>query len=118
MIVKGIVFDINGTMDILNEADDGVYRVISDLLSYQGILLGPAETKDLYFSNTRRSSVRQPQEHYPEFDATEIFREIIRRRSTDFTRALPAVKLEQLPDFSPKPTVPPPTPPAALSGRL
>jgi putative hydrolase of the HAD superfamily len=100
MIVKGIVFDINGTMtDILtNEADDGVYRVISNLLSYQGILLGPAETKDLYFriQKEQRAATREP---YPEFDAIEIFREIIRQHSTDYTRALPAAKIEQLPGF-------------------
>ncbi|MBL0167004.1 MAG: HAD family hydrolase [Propionivibrio sp.] len=100
MIVKGIVFDINGTMtDILtNEADDGVYRVISNLLSYQGVFLDPAATKDLYFSiqKEQRAAAQEP---YPEFDAIEIFREIIRQHSTDFTRALPAAKLEQLPGF-------------------
>jgi len=98
MIVKGIVFDINGTMtDILtNEADDGVYRVVSNLFSYQGILLDPAATRDLYFriQNEQRAAA---QETYPEFDAIEIFREIIRQHSTDFTRAMPAAKLEQLP---------------------
>lgn len=100
MIVKGIVFDINGTLtDILtNEADDGVYRVISNLFSYQGILLGPAETKDLYFriQKEQRVAAREP---HPEFDAIEIFREIIRQHSSDFTRSLSAAKLEQLPEF-------------------
>ncbi|MBL8415840.1 MAG: HAD family hydrolase [Propionivibrio sp.] len=100
MIVKGIVFDINGTMtDILtNEADDHVYRVISNLFSYQGILLDPATTKDLYF-RIQREQRAAAHETYPEFDAIEIFREIIRQHSTDFTRSLPAAKLEQLPGF-------------------
>ncbi len=100
MIVKGIVFDINGTMtDILtNEADNEVYRVLSNLFSYQGILLDPAATKDLYFrvQKEQRASAREP---YPEFDAIEIFREIIRQHSSDFTCTLPAAKLEQLPGF-------------------
>jgi putative hydrolase of the HAD superfamily len=36
-------------------------------------------------------------DRYPEFDAIGIFREIIAQHSTDFTRALPTEKLEQLP---------------------
>ncbi len=34
---------------------------------------------------------------YPEFDAIGIFREIVAQHSTDFTRGLPAEKIEQLP---------------------
>lgn len=36
-------------------------------------------------------------ERHPEFDAISIFREIIARHLTDFTRGLPAEKIEQLP---------------------
>ena len=51
MHVKGIIFDINGTLSDIqtNEWHDDVYRVMSNLLSYQGIVLEPNVVKDLYF---------------------------------------------------------------------
>ena len=41
MSIKGVIFDVNGTLiDIhTNEWHDDVYRVVSNLLSYQGCLL-------------------------------------------------------------------------------
>ncbi|MFZ4535797.1 HAD family hydrolase [Propionivibrio sp.] len=98
MIVKGIIFDINGTMtDILtDEADDEVYRVISNLMSYQGILLDPAEVKQCYFQTLQEQRAANVERH-PEFDAVEIFRKMMTQHATDFTNALPAAKLEQLP---------------------
>jgi putative hydrolase of the HAD superfamily len=72
-----------------------VYRVISNLLSYQGISLATNVVKDLYFQiikNQRAAS----DERYPEFDTIAIFREIVTRHSTDFTRGLPAEKIAQL----------------------
>jgi putative hydrolase of the HAD superfamily len=98
MIIKGIIFDVNGTLMNIktNEWHDDVYRVISNLLSYQGILLGANAVKESFFQimNEQRTASK---ERYPEFDAVDIFREIITRYSTDFTRRLPPEKLEQLP---------------------
>ena len=39
MVIKGIIFDINGTLSDIhtNEWHDEVYRVLSNLFSYQGI---------------------------------------------------------------------------------
>jgi putative hydrolase of the HAD superfamily len=95
---KGIIFDINGTLSDIqtNEWHDDVYRVISNLLSYQGILLAPSVVKYHYFQimKEQRAACIDP---YPEFDAVGIFREIIAQHATDFTRALPKDKLEQLP---------------------
>lgn len=98
MIVKGIAFDINGTLtDILtDEWHDDVYRVISNLLSYQGILLDPNIVKDLYFQIMKEQRTAYG-ERYAEFDAIGIFREIITQHSTDFTRGLPTEKIYQLP---------------------
>ena len=98
MIVKGIIFDINGTLTDIrtDEWHDDVYRVTSNLLSYQGILLGSKAVKDLYFKIMKEQCAASG-ERYPEFDAVGIFREIIKRHSTDFTRGLPPEKLEQLP---------------------
>jgi len=98
MLIKGIIFDINGTLTDIhtNEWGDDVYRVISNLLSYQGILLAPNAVKDLYFQIMKEQRSTHAELH-PEFDAVAIFREIVTRHATDFTRSLPTKKLEQLP---------------------
>jgi putative hydrolase of the HAD superfamily len=98
MIVKGILFDINGTLSDIqtNEWHDDVYRVISNLLSYQGIVLDPNVVKSLYFQAIKEQRAAKGDRH-PEFDAVAVFREIVNQRATDFTRALPAEKLDQLP---------------------
>jgi len=51
MIIKGIIFDINGTLTDINTNEwlDDVFRVIGNLLSYQGILLAPNAVKEQYF---------------------------------------------------------------------
>jgi putative hydrolase of the HAD superfamily len=98
MPIKGIIFDINGTLSDIqtNEWHDDVYRVMSNLLSYQGILLEPNVVKDLYFQIMKEQRAAHDGPH-PEFDAIGIFRTIIMQHSTDFTRGLPTQKLEQLP---------------------
>lgn len=98
MIVKGLLFDINGTLTDIqtNEWHDDVYRVISNLLSYQGISLGPNAVKDSYFQIMGEQRAARGERH-PEFDAVGIFRELITRHLTAFTRRLPPEKLEQLP---------------------
>lgn len=98
MIIKGIVFDINGTLTDIhtNEWHDDVYRVIANLLSYQGIMLDPNVVKDLYFSIMRQQRIALGERH-PEFDVIGIFREIVTHHATDFTSALPTGKIEQLP---------------------
>ncbi len=100
MIIKGIIFDINGTLiDILtNEWHDDVYRVISNLLSYQGIVLDPGVIESLYFEGFEKQHAARL-DRYPEQDVIAVFREIITQHSTDFTHALPVEKLEQLPRF-------------------
>jgi putative hydrolase of the HAD superfamily len=98
MIVKGILFDINGTLTDIrtNEWHDDIYRVISNLLSYQGIVLDPNVVKYLYFQIIKEQRAANGDRH-SEFDAIAVFREIVNQHATDFTRALPAEKLEQLP---------------------
>ena len=98
MIIKGIIFDINGTITDIrtNEWHDDVYRVISNLLSYEGLLLDPVVVKDLYFKLMKEQQAAHA-ELYPEFDVVAIFRQIIMEHTTDFTRSLPPEKLEQLP---------------------
>lgn len=98
MVVRGIIFDVNGTLvDIrTDEGYEEIYRIISNLLSYQGISLEPKTLKDLYFQNMKEQRAASSERH-PEFDAIGIFREIIALHATDFTRGLPPQKLQQLP---------------------
>jgi len=98
MSIKGIIFDINGTLTDIhtNEWHDDVYRVISNLLSYQGIALEPKLVKDHFFRIMKEQRAANG-ERYPEFNAIGIFREIIAQHTTDFTRGLAPEKLEQLP---------------------
>jgi putative hydrolase of the HAD superfamily len=85
--------------DILtNEWHEDIYRILSNLFSYQGISLGPDEVKDLYFHIIKEQR-EACNEQYPEFDAVGIFREIINRHATDYTRRRPPEKLDQLPLF-------------------
>lgn len=100
MIIKGLIFDVNGTLTDIhtNEGHDDIYRVLSNLFSYQGISLAPNTVKDLYFRIMKEQREAHG-ERYPEFDAVSIFREIIKRHATDFTRRMPPEKLEQLPLF-------------------
>lgn len=100
MVIRGIIFDINGTLtDILtNEWDDDIYRILGNLLAYQGITLGPNAVRDLYFQIMKKQR-EASRESYPEFDAVGIFREMLTRHASEFTRHLPPEKREQLPVF-------------------
>lgn len=100
MLIKGIIFDINGTLlDIhTNEWHDDVYRVLSNLLSYQGITLSPNDVKYNYFEIMKEQRTASGDRHR-EFDVTGIFRKIILEHSSDFTRTLPKEKRDQLPIF-------------------
>ncbi|MDE2260178.1 MAG: HAD family hydrolase, partial [Betaproteobacteria bacterium] len=77
-MIKGIIFDINGTLTDIhtNEWHDDVYRVISNLLSYQGISLEPNVVKYFYFQIMKEQRAANI-DRYPEVDIIGIFREII-----------------------------------------
>lgn len=100
MNIRAVVFDANGTLvRILTE--DGmeeIFRAAAHLLTYQGIDLCRQQVRELYFRFMAEQLAASPEEH-AEFDAVGIWRRIIAEHQTDFTRALPAAKLEQLPMF-------------------
>jgi putative hydrolase of the HAD superfamily len=100
MDIRALAFDVNGTLvRILTE--DGmeqIFRSAAHFLTYQGINLHRQQVRDLYFQTMQEQQRTSPEAH-PEFDAVAIWRSIIDRHATDFTRALPASKLEQLPLF-------------------
>ncbi|MDU9050392.1 MAG: HAD family hydrolase [Candidatus Electrothrix sp. Rat3] len=100
MIIKGLIFDINGTVTDINtnEWHSEIYRVLSNLLLYQGISLSEQEVRDLY-NRLLKSQRKAGGEQHPEFNATGIFQEIIDQHATAYTLNLPAAKLEQLPLF-------------------
>jgi putative hydrolase of the HAD superfamily len=100
MDIRAIAFDVNGTL-IRIRTDDGmeqIFRSVAHFLTYQGIDLHRHQVRDRYFEILREQQQASPEEH-PEFDAVAIWRTIIREHQTDYTRALPPGKLEQLPLF-------------------
>lgn len=99
MDIKGIIFDINGTLiDIhTNEWHDDVYRVLSNLLSYQGIALAPNDVKYNFFEIMKEQRAAGGEDRHREFDVIGIFRKIIAEHATAFTRAMPGEKYAQLP---------------------
>jgi putative hydrolase of the HAD superfamily len=100
MDIRAVAFDVNGTMvRILTEdGDEQVFRAAAHFLTYQGIELHRHELRDSYFQ-IMKEQLRASPEKYPEFDAVRIWRSIVEDHATDFTRALPAAKLQQLPQF-------------------
>jgi putative hydrolase of the HAD superfamily len=98
MEIQAIAFDLNGTLiEILTEDDrEDAFRAAGHLLTYQGIDLRRHEVRDLYFQTLKQQRQASP-ERYPEFDAVAVWRTIIDDHATDYTRALPAEKVAQLP---------------------
>jgi|ERR1022692_796538 putative hydrolase of the HAD superfamily len=100
MDIRAVAFDLNGTLvRILTEDGmDQIFRSAAHFLTYQGIDLRRHQVRDLYFRIMKEQQWASSQE-YPEFDAVGIWRSIVEGNLTDFTRALPADKLEQMPLF-------------------
>jgi putative hydrolase of the HAD superfamily len=98
MNVAAIAFDVNGTLiDIRTEEDrEDIFRAVGHFLTYQGIDLRRHRLRDLYFERLK-SQQRESREQYPEFDAAGIWRSIVEDHAGDYTRALPAERLAQLP---------------------
>jgi putative hydrolase of the HAD superfamily len=100
MDIRAVAFDVNGTL-VRILTDDGmeqIFRSIAHFLTYQGIHLHRHQVRDLYFEQMKEQQRASPEEH-PEFDAVGIWRSILQAHLTEFTRALPAGKLEQMPLF-------------------
>jgi putative hydrolase of the HAD superfamily len=100
MEVSALLFDVNGTLiDIeTDERMEQAYRAIAHFLTYQGIALHRGEVRDLYFQIMKEQFAAST-EIYPEFDVVEVWREMLRRYATDYTRSLGPEKLRQMPLF-------------------
>ena len=100
MDIRAVAFDVNGTL-VRIRTDEGmeqIFRSAAHFLTYQGIDLHRHQVRELYLGILREQQRTSPEEH-PEFDAVGIWRSIIDGNATDFTRSLPASKLEQMPLF-------------------
>jgi putative hydrolase of the HAD superfamily len=100
MGIQAVLFDVNGTLVRIQTEDDmeQIFRAAGHFLTYQGIDLCRDQVRDLYFRTLKEQQQASP-EKYPEFDAVGIWRSIIQEHLTDFTRALPPAKLDQMPLF-------------------
>lgn len=99
MIIRGIIFDVNGTLiDILtDDGDEGIYRAIGHFLSYQGIYLHRGQVRDMYYQILDRQRRASTETHH-EFDAVRGWREFLELNS-GAAAALPPDKLAQMPLF-------------------
>jgi putative hydrolase of the HAD superfamily len=100
MDIRAVAFDVNGTLVRIRteEGMEQIFRSAAHFLTYQGIDLHRHQVRELYFGILREQRQASSEEH-PEFDAVGIWRSIIEGNATDFTRTLPAGKLEQMPLF-------------------
>jgi len=100
MDIRAVAFDVNGTLVriLTDEGMEQIFRSAAHFLTYQGIDVHRHQVRQLYFGTLREQQRTSPEEH-PEFDAVGIWRSIIEGNATDFTRTLPAGKLEQMPLF-------------------
>ncbi len=78
MKIRGILFDVNGTLiDIHTEEwSDEIHRNISCFLMYEGISLTPFEVREQYYRIMDRQRMESGETH-PEFDAVTVWQEII-----------------------------------------
>jgi putative hydrolase of the HAD superfamily len=100
MEIRALLFDVNGTLiDIeTDEWMEEAYRAIAHYLTYQGISLRRGEVRDLYFQ-IMKEQFAASKEIYPEFDVVAIWREVLRRHATGYTRSLGLEKLLRMPLF-------------------
>jgi putative hydrolase of the HAD superfamily len=100
MDIRAIAFDVNGTLVriLADDDEERIFRAAAHFLTYQGIDLHRQELRDIYFQ-VMKEQFRASPEQYPEFDAVGLWRSIIDDHGSDFTRALPAGKLKQMPLF-------------------
>jgi putative hydrolase of the HAD superfamily len=78
MKIKGIIFDINGTLININtdEGMDEIYRAISHFLTYHNIYLHRGEVRDQYY-RIMEEQIKASEEEYPEFDTVGLWKEFL-----------------------------------------
>ncbi|SFU60263.1 HAD family hydrolase [Nitrosospira multiformis] len=78
MAIKGILFDLYGTLiDIeTDESIDEIYRAIAHYLVYQGIYLHRGQLRERYYAIMRQQKDARGEE-YPEIDVEAIWNELL-----------------------------------------
>lgn len=100
MTVKGIIFDINGTLVNIHtdEGNEEIYRGISHFLKYQGLSIHRGPLRDLFFQ-VMAEQRKGGGEEFPEFDVVGIFRTILARLCAEAGVTLSRAKMAHLPLF-------------------
>ena len=85
MTIKGILFDLYGTLiDIeTDESMDEIYRVISHYLTYQGVYLHRAEVRERY-NQIMKKQRETSGEEYAEIDVEAIWNEFLLQEGIRF----------------------------------
>jgi putative hydrolase of the HAD superfamily len=80
MNIKGIIFDVNGTLiDIhTDEGMDEIYRALSHFLTYQGVYLHRNEVQEQYY-RIMEEQIKAGEEEFPEFDTVTLWQEFLIR---------------------------------------
>ena len=99
MKIKGIIFDINGTLINIHtdEGMDEIYRAISHFLTYHGICLHRGEVRDRYYRIMERQ-IKASREKYPEFDTVALWKEFLSENLPPDRKPKPEI-LEVMPRF-------------------
>jgi putative hydrolase of the HAD superfamily len=99
MKMKGILFDINGTLINIHtdEGMDEIYRAVSHFLTYQGIYLHRGQVRDQYF-RIMEEQIKAAGEEHPEFNVVALWREFL-ERNLDPAWQQPPDRLEAMPWF-------------------
>jgi putative hydrolase of the HAD superfamily len=98
--IEAIVFDVNGTLVDIRTEDgmEEIFRAAGHFLTYQGITLRRYEVREQYFQIMKEQR-EASEERHPEFDAVQIWRTILERHATDYTRGLDPQRLAYVPTF-------------------
>ncbi len=86
MTVKGLIFDVNGTLIDIWTDDGGeeACRATANFLALRGVRISPEELREAYFGLNRRQRQESP-ENFPEFDILKIFETVVRRYAAEKT---------------------------------
>lgn len=78
MAIKGILFDLYGTLiDIeTDESIDEIYRAIAHYLVYQGVYIHRGQVRERYYAIMRQQKDARGEE-YPEIDVEAIWNELL-----------------------------------------
>ena len=74
MTIKGLIFDVNGTLiDIwTDDGGEDACRATANFLALRGVRISPEELREVYFGLNRHQRQMSP-ELFPEFDIVKIF---------------------------------------------